>query len=716
MKDSADDQFKPGSDFHKQILSHKKDVPEKCRRIPTKHDKVDYDSLSEKQIKYYIWWRHCLRNGDMDYVNNGYVYLRMAEIAHGTDSFDSAMEQISLMREHVGEYAKELDDLERDLRMAKGVDLIRFGNLTDVYESALLAYPPKDMNIEDVKIIFEESNLNPKIDDDVARLFNDSIYEIDRYLLETFGYDLSAFYGTRAVRRHNLFESFYPNKEDIRYIEYDMYDDRLNFFLNAVLAYCIKKINPKDAVSVSSVLTKEMRGIIDMTALKGHIRRDHACRRWKGYRIIPESECDSPISLIRSAPKLRQSCDSWNAMTSIIGLRERKSNRVYSYQSCFSDKPIPWNMPYKQMLFYLHFRDSALKGKFMDSDEGYLWLLLVDIINNNYYNSLNTLIGIKNAYYPNSTSSLPGQTAVEYAALNGKDIPDDSLYHSSFTYALVMTQILEGRDGHISADGLLNIANINNKVLRNDLDKVCVDVANDVIRAVNDEVSKNRSGGILTACYLTKKSEKTRVFTKLRYFPKYISRHSVPIMVIDYRDNFAFADGIETILKIVVRAVEAKRRDTTVSFGEGKAFGIDISRIVTGVVDSYFDRNPSSMDVDIDRDAVDKAQNDLNDVVRMMVVEGGETNEKAVEIVDTVEDKTSNDTSEGDPWQLLLSSLTDDEISYLGALSECGGSKRGSINKINSINSKAMDTIGDVLIDDSGLIEDYIEDIRRMLG
>ena len=713
MRIPANSCFEPKSDFHKQIIAHRKDVPEKCRRIPTKSDKTDYDSLTDKQIQYYIWWRHCLRNGDMDYVNAGYVYLRMVEIAHGTDSFDSAMEQISLMRKHVGQYAKELDNLERDLCIAKGVDPVRFGDPGDVNKSALLAYPPKDMSIEDVKGIFEESILNSKIDVDVAHLFNDSLYEIDRYLLETFGYDLSMFYGTRVTRRHVLFESFYPNKEAVYYIEYDEYGDRLDFFLNAVLAYCIKKMNPKDAVSASSVLTKEMRGIIDATVLKGHIRRDLSCKGWKGYRIIPESECDSTIPLIRSAPGLHQSCESWKVMRSIYSLKEGRSNRVYAYQRCFSDKPIPWNMPYRQIQFYVYFRDMALNGKFIDSDDGYLWLLLVDLINNNYRNSLKTLIGVKNAYYPDSTSSLPGITAVEYAALMEKDIPDDSLYHSSFTYRLVMTQILEGRSGHLSADGLLSIASINNKVLRNDLDKVCVEVANIIIRVVNDEVSKGWPGGILSFCQLVKKSEITRVFMKLKHFQDYINNHTVPIKMINYRDNAIFAEGMETILRTVVQAVGAKRRNRTVSFNGNKAFGIDVGRIVTEVVDSYFDREHSSIEVDIDRDAVTKAQDDLNDVVRMMTIEGGETGGKVVEITVTDDDKVPNEMAGEDPWQTFFSSLTDDERSYLYALLRGGESKKRSVNRINSINSKAMDTIGDVLIDDSGLIEDYIYDVRR---
>lgn len=121
------------------------------------------------------------------------------------------------------------------------------------------------------------------------------------------------------------------------------------------------------------------------------------------------------------------------------------------------------------------------------------------------------------------------------------------------------------------------------------------------------------------------------------------------------------------------------------------------------------------MEVDIDRDAVTKAQDDLDDVVRMMVIEGGETDEKVVDIAVMDGEGVPKEAVGENPWQAFFSSLTDDERSYLCAMYESGGSQKRSINKVNSINSKAMDTVGDVLIDDSGLIEDYIEDIRRMV-
>ena len=43
------------------------------------------------------------------------------------------------------------------------------------------------------------------------------------------------------------------------------------------------------------------------------------------------------------------------------------------------------------------------------------------------------------------------------------------------------------------------------------------------------------------------------------------------------------------------------------------------------------------------------------------------------------------------------------------------GNRTYDIRMVDSINAKAMDTIGDTVIEDDSLVDDYLDDLRRAL-
>ena len=702
--------FEPKSDFHEQILAHIDDVPKECRAVPSDSYETDYDSLSDEQVNYYIWWRECLRNGKLDSDDRGYAFLRMVEIANGTDTLDSAMKQIELLKTIGSMNICKMDNFLADLCIVNNLDLPNLfsrGHLNRVFVSAALSYPPRELNSEEIYWISGFPEVYPKDEIEVTELFNNALHELEKYLLETTGKDLSAGYGKRTTMKYTPFESYYPEKS-VYYVEYDEFDDRLSDLMKALLIYCAKKVDPDEKGRVSSILTKDMRKIVDTVFLKGHVQRDPVDKEWKGYRFIPESEYVSPNPAMTLLPAKLRAYDAPKGMRrSITEYKDAVSDGPHPYVMCYSQKPSHNGMTDEQRSFYLYFRDCARNGKFIDSDEGYLWLLLVDLINNNYENSLETIVGIRNAYFPGIDRTLPGLTAVEYAMFKGLDIPDDSLYSTYIEYAYIMTQILEGRDGYLSADGLMTLGDIDNKTLKSSLDESCVDVANIVIRRINDELPK----GILFECDLKPETENMYLFSDLKHYRDSMKSSTYPIKLVDYYCEDIFDSGIESVLRTVVQAMRAKRQNRKPSFTDYSAFGLDIRKIVMDSVEQYLDKKASvkisKMVVRIDKDAVEKAQNDLEDVTRMMAIEDGVVEEMVKE---TIPEKIVGE----DPWQSLMSSLADDERSYLKALAENGSDVKKSNKVVNSINSKAMDTIGDALIDDGGLLEDYVGNVRMM--
>lgn len=715
---SPSDSFKPRSDFHKQILAHRDDVPRECAEVPSGVKRTDYDSLSPEQIGYYIWWRDCLRKGRMLSKDEGYAYLRIVEIAHSTDTFESALEQISLIRESRLKSEGELDALLTDLYIVNRHELPpgnTMGPMGAVVMSAMMASFPEDMDFSDALDIAGWPELYPEHDEEAAWLFADSLYAMDRDLLERTGSGISATYGERKVRRYIPFSDYYPEGGDDYVIEYDEFDTRFMELMKALLTYCVKKVD-NSSVRVSSVLTPEMRRVVDSVAVREHVVRDGKADGWKGYIIIPASEYESPTPVIRPLDCKPTFGEPKGLRSSIIEYRDRTPSGPAPYVMCHIDRPAHSTLSSQELAFYLYFRQSALEGTFIDSDVGYLWLLLVDLINNGYDNSLEVLIGIRDTYFPGSNVSLPGLVAVEYALLKDEDLPDDTLFQSYLGAAHVMTQILEGRDGHMSADGMMGLANISHKTLRNDLDDDCVEVANLAIRRINREVAKRSSNGILSKCRLRRKTEKVQLFSSVKYYPANPRAYTLPITFIDYGNNVAFCEGMNAVLRTVVQAMRARRHNKKPSFTNTFAFGMDIEDVVLEVADGYLKDKArrsakGTRDISIDKGAVDRAQDDLRDVTEMMAVDDdGEKDEQVVSV-------ERGEVRDSDPWKALLSSLTDDERAYLEILSS-GERPRGKrpVRRIEAINSKAMDMVGDTIIDDDGLIDDYAEDVRRMFG
>ena len=66
-----------------------------------------------------------------------------------------------------------------------------------------------------------------------------------------------------------------------------------------------------------------------------------------------------------------------------------------------------------------------------------------------------------------------------------------------------------------------------------------------------------------------------------------------------------------------------------------------------------------------------------------------------------------------DQWSSFVSLLLQSEKKLLELLLQ--GTRTYDIRMVDSINAKAMDTVGDTIIEEDSLIEDYKEDLRKAL-
>ena len=136
-------------------------------------------------------------------------------------------------------------------------------------------------------------------------------------------------------------------------------------------------------------------------------------------------------------------------------------------------------------------------------------------------------------------------------------------------------------------------------------------------------------------------------------------------------------------------------------------FGVDIVPIMNKAIDLALAPPKKTADeISMDSELIRQAEEDLDYVVNAMASDDPEPEPEA-----PVE-KTEKTYSEGDPWASLINSLNDAERKYLEA---CMKGTRTDVRIEGSINSKASETVGDVIIEDGKVFEEYVKRISETL-
>ena len=118
----------------------------------------------------------------------------------------------------------------------------------------------------------------------------------------------------------------------------------------------------------------------------------------------------------------------------------------------------------------------------------------------------------------------------------------------------------------------------------------------------------------------------------------------------------------------------------------------------------------------LDREAVSGAESALKEVTKLMASESAENDQSQIDKPLEPERKIS------DSWKGLSEHLDDTQKGYLRACLEGNGKTYlkdigTPISKMeDSINSLAMDSVGDNIIEDGSIFEEYIDDVKNITG
>ncbi|MBP5685027.1 MAG: hypothetical protein J6W72_01180, partial [Candidatus Methanomethylophilaceae archaeon] len=177
---------------------------------------------------------------------------------------------------------------------------------------------------------------------------------------------------------------------------------------------------------------------------------------------------------------------------------------------------------------------------------------------------------------------------------------------------------------------------------------------------------------------------------------------------------------LKEIVKNVFSAVRMKRTGKPVKVSKFTAFGLECKDILAGSVSSWYEEKEiaeikeRASNLKLDREAVTGAQEALRDVTRMLKTE--EEEQSSEPVTKPIEVKEASGS-----WSALIEAMDDSQKGYLKASIEGKGKAFLKENGLimtrveDSINGLAMDRIGDNIIENGEIFEEYLADIKACL-
>ena len=741
------------SELVAQIEKYKDVRGEKCDYIRCEHRNADYSVLDRDQRAYYLYWRDELSKGNCLKADRGYVKLRLCEIINSDMDPRDAMKELRLLFESTRMHGTPQADIAAsmfDYALVNDLDLpvlwMGKGSVKSfMVTSEIMAFPTKRVGKE---LIWYLSG-GPKDHEDSVdnlrhiSLFNDSLIAIDRFLMENTGKGVAKTYSEGMVTELYKVFQYLPYAKDKDYqITYEKLrtDGVFGEFMLGLFTYTrkvlCKELGEKGPATPSS-FNKEFRGIVDRIASEGPGEVERVKREWRGTTRAQMSSKEK--MLVDMGAKLESQFGTAESPKAILHpLENNVPQRVSPHLK--NDIERNWNVDVSERLeyipsgfpnpdyrsfsenqrkYYAYWRGQTRKGVYGESDFGYLWLYLCELVNiqADPQQCLDQIKGLHRAYGQYDTDKLIGKTYYEYAVVHKLVIDDPSIYESNLTACLCIEQFLDGKPAHPDKKLLLFLSAIDDKTISREFDEDCVGITCSALKAAGDAL-KSEGTSIRDYCNPQTKPVQVTPYGDLKYFSL---NRKLTVNSLDYIYNSAFNNSLKEIVKATFSAVRMKRTGKPVKIAKCSAFEMDCKTILTKAVSSWYESKEiaeikeRASNLKLDRQAVTGAQAALKDVTIMMRTDIDEATVAKVEAPIEPVRKIA------DSWKGLAETLTEDQKGYLSAALE---GKAASFLKDkglimarveDSINGIAMDSVGDNIVENGEVFEEYVDDVRSCL-
>ena len=677
-----DSGFIPSVNFPEQSLRVSAGRHPVVPYVPSRYRNPDYTVLNEEQIWSYLTWKEDLDEGMHVKADLGYVNLLISETLCSDMPPIRRKQRLLALYNYFDDDPALRGDIASavfDLCVSEGMTLpiIDYGSpvLNDIASAEAFSSPPSFVSAQFIRLF------RPGFSEKLTGAFNATMHELDRLLRTEDGKGVVETYGngTRSFE-HRLFPGrpFMNGGNTVMSIP----DARIaGRFGDAVRAVC-------DLVSGK----KPKAGILP----------DY---------LTPAASVDDPE--FRSSPVYRVEEGPYGRMHMLFGYQplpsdftkqmrarwEEYSNKACAYVPSGTSRAHYSEMDRAQTAYFRYWKNEIREDRYPETDTGYVWLFANEQIScfRNRAEVYRRLCGMCKAY-DFTEHGLLHRLCFEYAVLFGLPPRFATSAHPESVSA-VLIEFIKGHDAEVLPSCFATAADVPAPWERA-FDDACCKVACDALRQISQMLSEAGTpletlGGVKTAPFKFAVFSATGLGHALRTtawadLPKVESGGRLEELL-----RFLLCESVEWM-----RTAKGRKEENRTFLFEG----IDCGRILESCVSRRMSSGTVRSYEKLDLEAIARAERDLDEVTRIMAT--GEEPEEEAPAEETSEEPGG--------WGSFAESLTEAEAEYLrSALGNRLKKKDGSIE--DSVNGKALDAIGDTVLEGGSIVEDYREDLEGIL-
>ncbi|MGN0099155.1 MAG: TerB N-terminal domain-containing protein, partial [Candidatus Methanomethylophilaceae archaeon] len=657
--------------------------------IPSMVRRPDYDSLSPEQLQYYLHWRAGIRNGDAPKGDRGYAWLLLCETACADVSWEYVDNILRNLRRNMPELTNATDMFSMDWCLSHNRDLrsipkntFTFANIRDI-----LAHPVGKPDIHSLERMLNQFCIH-ETDEESVEHFSADLSRMDDAIYRMTGLSIpELFFSEPDVFTHSVYEDYSHCDRTAYKIIRDTRCEDLGEFIRWVWSGNIEGDCPIPQIP---------------KGFREHL--DRIPEPWTGPRkgTAQKFRADDPNVMIPIMHRILKQVNPYSLQRHRI-----PSWDIHPTPCCYVendiDHPSADSMSEDAVRYYVYWRSNILKERFGETDTGYMNMLLADLADIlNEDGVLETLISLQKAYGKQDRDGTIRWMAVQFARVYDIERIDEFGYDRSDDPWIVLDRISRGKKEKLSAKGV-------HELILGYMDLEMIGPAQ--VRAVNEVLWKcsEKTGSKVTPFRKAMGLESRDISS---FNPRLMGVYGVSWIV---NRKLAFhVRGSPLAGEITGLIKYSLKMEGKIAKGPSKP---TVGPLDSGEVKSIVDQalgsvkkdaaSPELQPIELDREAVESAQGDLDEVTKLMRIEEEEPviEEKVIE--------TPGKTVDGDPWEAFSSSLSDVERDHVTRM--LSGPHTEDIRLEDSINAKAMCLTGDTVIEDGTIIEDYRQELERCI-
>ena len=363
-----------------------------------------------------------------------------------------------------------------------------------------------------------------------------------------------------------------------------------------------------------------------------------------------------------------------------------------------------------QLEYYLFWRTQARRGRFLETDNGYVRLFIAEIVScsNDPFEAVRLLKEIRGTYRDPEIRRFVSTAILEYSLVFGLPVDSTEGAYESALNGIACMCLSRQPIADMPWEAIASVSGYDADELKR--------LGDEGLRAINESLRRIDQERVALGVpptmdlFNVQRISHSAFYTIRRDFPVPSYNSSYQTFVV--KRNSQLKTYIRNTIAVVTMFLN-RFSGKKVTVKTPKYHGERTMRIIENSVRKAMGLDTGRKKVELDPSALKGAREDLEAVKNMMIAESGE--DEAVEEKEDIP-------VEG--WDALANSLSDCQKGYLREAMN-GGNGCASIAKgcgitvvmmEDSINSLSMDAVGDVIVENGSVIEDYADDVAGLVG